>query len=275
MVDKFDYAGITATASTLLDNFGKTTAIIRVKGTATSDPVTGTISYAAGTDTAINAVQVEHNEFYTPGALIEDGDLFWVLDGRANIEDDLVINDSVHNIIQTWPVTPGGTFIAMRVQTRGGVIDASAGTPGTAGAFDYSGIVTTASELIEQFGKDSVLLRSVASTVADPAAGTVSITQAASVSIQAVQIAHNEKYTPGALIETGDLFWVLDTIAGLGDEIEIDDMLYNIIKVWPTKPGDSFIASRVQTSGGVALTVNSVINGTDNVINGTDNVVNG
>ena len=128
----FDYSGIISTASNLIDKFGKTTAIIRVKGAATSDPVTGTISYAASTDTPINAVEVEHNEFYTPGALIEDGDIFWVLDSGANPEDELVINDTVHNIVQTWPVAPSGTFIAMRVQTRGGVIDASAGTPGTA-----------------------------------------------------------------------------------------------------------------------------------------------
>ena len=124
MVDKFDYSGIVATASNLIDNFGKTTAIIRVRGAATSDPVTGEISYAASTDTSINAVQVDHNEFFTPGALIEDGDIFWVLDGRANIEDELIINDAVHNIIQTWPVTPNGIFITLRAQTRGGVVDA-------------------------------------------------------------------------------------------------------------------------------------------------------
>ena len=272
----FDYSGIIGTASNLLDKFGKTTAIIRIKGAATSDPAAGTISYAASTDTAINAVEVEHNEFFTPGALIEDGDLFWVLDGEANIEDELVINDSVHNVIQVWPVTPGGTFIAVRVQTRGGVVDASAGTPGTApvDAFDYSGIATTASELLEEFGQSASLL-SVDSQTSDPVAGTVTIDTVSDVDVQAVQVKHNEKWTAGALIEDGDRFWYLDAIASIGDELFVDDTQYEVVRVWPIKPGDTSIVSRIQTRGGIRISFRNVISGTDNVISGTDNVVSG
>ena len=270
----FDYSGIIATASDLLDKFGKTTAIVRVKGAATSDPVTGTISYAASTDTPIEAVEVEHNDFYTPGAVIEDGDIFWVLDSRANPEDELVINDAVHNIVQTWPVAPSGEFIAMRVQTRGGVVGASAGTPGTesANAFDYSGITETASNLLEEFGASASLL-TVSSETSDPVAGTVESDTIGDTDVQAVQVKHNEKYTPGALIEDGDRFWYLDAIALMGDELLVGDSSYKVVKVWPVKPGDTSIVSRVQTRGGIRITLRNVISGTDNVISGTDNVV--
>ena len=140
-------------------------------------------------------------------------------------------------------------------------------------AFDYSGIVSTASDLLERFGKQSATLRSVATSVSDPVAGTVTFTQSTSVTVDIVQIAHNEKHTPGALIEDGDLFWFADVLAGMGDEILVGSQLYNVVQAWPVKPGDTFIGCRIQTRGGVMITVNNVINGTDNVINSTDNVV--
>jgi hypothetical protein len=117
----FDYSGIVATASRLIGEFGKTTAFIRVTGVSTSDPVTGTVTPDVPVDTPVEAVQVKQNELHTPGALIQDGDLFWVLDGRANIEDELLANDVLYNVVQVWPIVPGDTFIACRIQTRGGV----------------------------------------------------------------------------------------------------------------------------------------------------------
>jgi len=249
----FDYSGIVGTASDLLNKFGKTTAIVRVKGAATSNPVDGCISYGPSTDTPINAVQVEHNIFYTPDALIEDGDIFYVLDGEASLEDELVINDTVHNIVQVWPTNPGGTSIVWRVQTRGGVVDASAGTPGTAptDAFDYSGIAATASELLGEFGQSATLL-AVGSTTSNPVAGTVSFDSANATDTNAVQVKHNERFMPGALIEDGDRFWYLSVIAGIGDELAVGAETYKIVKVWPTKPGDTSIVSRIQTRGGMA-----------------------
>ena len=117
----FDYTGIVATASRLIGEFGKTTAFIRTTGISTSDPVTGTVTQEVPVDTPVEAVQVKQNELHTPGALIEDGDLFWVLDGRANIEDELLVNSFLYNVVQVWPIVPGDTFIACRAQTRGGV----------------------------------------------------------------------------------------------------------------------------------------------------------
>jgi hypothetical protein len=100
--------------------FGKTTAFIRTTA-ITSQPAAGTVTQGVPVDTAINAVQVDHDEKYTPGALIENGDLFWVLDGRANIEDELYVNSQLYNVVEVWPIVPGDTFVACRAQTRGGV----------------------------------------------------------------------------------------------------------------------------------------------------------
>jgi len=269
----FDYSGIVATASSLVNKFGKTTAYIRVNGVSSADGVAGTVTHSAAVDTACNAVSVDYNEFYAPGALIEDGDQFFVLDALANIEDSLAINSTVYNIVQVWPISPAGTFIACRVQVRGGVIDATAGTAQTnTDAFDYSGIIATASDLIGEFGVTSTI-RSVPTQTVNPAAGTVTFTGATGTSCEAVQVGFNEQYTPGALIEDGDRFFVLDTLAGLGDELEIGSYQYNIIRVWPKTPGDDFIACRVQTRGGYRILIDNVVNGANNVINGTDNVV--
>jgi len=121
MVAPFDYTGIAGTASELLERFGKSAGFIRTTPTVTSNPAAGTVSYGAKTDTPVEAVQVAHNERYTPGAMIQDGDLFWVLDARANVEDELFINSVQYKVAQVWPTKPGDTFITCRVQTRGGV----------------------------------------------------------------------------------------------------------------------------------------------------------
>ena len=272
----FDYSPILATKSALLDKFGKTTAIVRVKGAKTSDPVTGTVSYAASTDTPTNAVEVEHNEKFTPGALIEDGDIFYVVDDEVNPEDELVINDLFLNVVQVWPIKPGGTSIAWRVQTRGGIIDSTPGTPGTApsDAFDYDGIASTASGLIEEFGQAAILL-TVTSETSDPVAGTVTAPQVQATDIQVVQTKHNEKYVATALVEDSDRFYYLDSVASPGDEIMIDDEQFNIVRAWPVKPGDTSIVTRVQTRGGFRITLQNVISGEFNVISGSFNVVTG
>ena len=139
-------------------------------------------------------------------------------------------------------------------------------------ALDYTSLAATVTRLLDENGKASASLRSVTVT-SDPVAGTVAFTQSSSVAAEAIQGAHNERHTPGALIEDGDLLFVLNVLAGMGDELLIGTTLYNVVQVWPVKPGDTFIACRVQTRGGVMITVSNIINGTDNVINGSDNVV--
>jgi len=140
-------------------------------------------------------------------------------------------------------------------------------------AIDYAALATTATRLLDENGKGEAVLRSVISLDSDPAAGTVGFVLTSSVDVNAIQIAHNEHLVPGALIETDDKFWMLDTRANLGDEILVDDLLYNVVETWPTEPGDTFIACRAQTRGGVGITIFNIINGVDSVINGTTNVV--
>ena len=102
------------------DGFGVTTAWVRHTPIASSDPVLGTVTQGTPVDIPCNAVKVDHDERYTPGALIETGDQFWVLDTWPGLEDDLKVADDLHNIIQAWPIKPGDTIIGARIQTRGG-----------------------------------------------------------------------------------------------------------------------------------------------------------
>lgn len=115
----FDYAPMVATTTRLLSKFGKQTAYIRTKGSS-YDTTTGTVTDTSS-DGSVSAVQVKYNEFHAPGAQIKQGDIFWVLDGRPGVEDELLVSGYTYDVVQTWPVAPGDTFIACRVQTRAGV----------------------------------------------------------------------------------------------------------------------------------------------------------
>jgi len=120
--------------------------------------------------------------------------------------------------------------------------------------FDYSPIIETASVLIGEFGQAAVL-QSVATQTVDPVDGSVVVDTFTETSVNAVQTKHNKRYTPGAVIKTGDRFWYLNVIAGLGDQLRIGSMSYKIVKVWPVKPGDDSIVSRIQTRGGVVVLI--------------------
>lgn len=116
---------------------------------------------------------------------------------------------------------------------------------------DYAALAATATRLADENGKGTAWIRSTPVTSTDPAAGTVTLGTPVDVPCNAIQIKHDERYTPGALIETGDLFWFVDAWPGVDDILKAGDDLYNIIEVWPVKPGDTLIGARVQTRGGV------------------------
>lgn len=114
------YSDMAATATRLIGQFGKAAgALLRSRPVAYSDPVAGTVAFESSDDVACNAVRVGFDERYTPGALVEIGDQFWVLDELANPEDHLVIDGVAKKIVQVWPITPADEFIACRVQIRG------------------------------------------------------------------------------------------------------------------------------------------------------------
>lgn len=115
------YADLAAMATELLSpessgGFGNTTAYIRTI-TVSYNSTTGTVTETPS-DVAVNAVQVGASEQHTPGAQIEDGDYVWMLDAQATVEDKVLINSELYDVVEVWPVVPGDTFIACRVQVR-------------------------------------------------------------------------------------------------------------------------------------------------------------
>ena len=125
-----DYSSLVSLATRLLGEFGKQTAYIRTKGSS-YNTTTGTVTDTES-DAAVNAVQVEYNEFHAPGAQIQQGDIFWMLDGLPGIKDELYISGDIYDVVQIWPIKPGDTFIACRVQTRIGVAGAPIDVPANA-----------------------------------------------------------------------------------------------------------------------------------------------
>ena len=140
--------------------------------------------------------------------------------------------------------------------------------------FDYSALATKASELLARFGKSNAVIQSTSISASDPAAGTVTEGTPTSVTVNAIQTKQDEHYTPGALIETGDMFWTLDYRPSIGDYLIVDSKARRIINVWPVKPGDTFLASFIQTRGYVDSLFGYVVNNGDYVVNGGIQVVN-
>ena len=116
-----DYVEMSETASKLLDENGKTSAFIRRTGISNIDPVLGTVTQEPPVDIPMYTVQISQSEAYTPGALIGDGELFWIVDTPVEIADELLVNGMLYNVIRIWEVVPGDIYIDTRVQTRGGV----------------------------------------------------------------------------------------------------------------------------------------------------------
>ena len=119
------YAEMAALATEMLapeadGGFGKSVAYIRAKTAPTYNTTTGAVAETE-TDTAVNAIQTEYNQYHDTGAQIEQGDLFFVLDALPTIKDELYISGLAYDIVQVWDKTPGDTFVACRVQTRIGV----------------------------------------------------------------------------------------------------------------------------------------------------------
>lgn len=113
-----DYNGLAQTASLLLGENGKASVFIRSEAAPTIDGPAGTVTAGASTDTAVNALSTKYDESWTPQAVVEEGDQFLILDGRAQMGDLLVIDGEPYRIMQVWPIKPADTFIACKVQIR-------------------------------------------------------------------------------------------------------------------------------------------------------------
>jgi hypothetical protein len=113
-------------------------------------------------------------------------------------------------------------------------------------AIDYVRMAATATRLLTENGKASVFIRATPTASSDPVAGTVTPGTAVDTSVAAVEIKYNEAYQPGALIQAGDRMYALDAAPGLEDALLIDAALWEIVQVWPKKPGDTLVAAFAQ-----------------------------
>ena len=102
----------------MLGEFGKASVSIRTTATSSSDPAAGTVTQATPVDTAVAAIEVDFDERYQPGALIQASDRMYALDAAPNPEDMLIIDSAQWEIVQVWPKKPGDTFVAAFAQVR-------------------------------------------------------------------------------------------------------------------------------------------------------------
>ena len=112
--------------------------------------------------------------------------------------------------------------------------------------FDYSGLVAVADALIAKFGKGSVFIRNTPVTSTDPAAGTVTTGTPVDTPVNGVEVAYNEIYQPGATLEKTDKIYALSSLPNIEDELVIDSEYWEIVRIWPKKPGDTFIVCFAQ-----------------------------
>ena len=113
-------------------------------------------------------------------------------------------------------------------------------------AFDYTGLAATAADLISQFGKASVYIRSTPVTSTSPAAGTVTLGTPVNTAVAAVEVGYNDQYQPGATIQATDRMFALSKLPTIKDELLIGSEYWEIVQVWPKQPGDTFLAAFVQ-----------------------------
>lgn len=117
-MSSFNYSSLAETAARLINRFGKVSVYIRSVSGETDDPVAGTVTGGTSTDTLVNAVEVNYNEKYQPGAMIEMGDRMLSMDAQPAMSDKIIIDGEIWHIAQVWPKRPGDTLVAAFVQVR-------------------------------------------------------------------------------------------------------------------------------------------------------------
>lgn len=113
----YDYAPITATASALLADFGKSVTV-RSYTVSTNDPAAGTATRTSS-DTTANYVKTQFTQRNTPpGAQIEQGDFLAILDKEISVDDELIDGSEVWQVIDVFPVEPGSSGVICKAQIR-------------------------------------------------------------------------------------------------------------------------------------------------------------
>ena len=113
------YTGLAATATRLLTEYG-IAAVVRNTPITSTDPSAGTVTTGTPVDTAVQALRTTWNEEYFEGQTVEQGDVFFILDGQPNIEDVLIFANTWFEIANVRVIKPAETFLACVVQARGG-----------------------------------------------------------------------------------------------------------------------------------------------------------
>jgi len=113
---QFDYTGISATASKLLNRFGSAVTV-KHKVVGAHDPIAGTVSNTI-TETVLNGVvtRIDKNNF--PEAMIVEGDLLIYLDGSCEVADVITVNSIDYQVISTQPIRPATDLILTKAQIR-------------------------------------------------------------------------------------------------------------------------------------------------------------
>lgn len=113
-------------------------------------------------------------------------------------------------------------------------------------AIDYVSLAATATTLLTDNGKASVYIRSIPVTATNPIAGTVTTGTAVNTLVAAVEIDYNERYQPGAALQSSDRMYALNAAPSIKDMLIIDSEQWEIVQVWPKKPGDTLVACFAQ-----------------------------
>lgn len=113
-------------------------------------------------------------------------------------------------------------------------------------ALDYTSMAAMVTRLLNENGKASVLIRATPVTSTDPAAGTVTQGAPVNTAVNAVETKYNEKWQPGATMKASDRMYALDAAPELEDMLIIDSEQWEIVQVWPIKPGDTLLAAFAQ-----------------------------
>ena len=115
----FDYAGMAATATRLLKNYGQPMAIRRTTGD-TYSPITGVSTGGTTADTANVGVFATISNAFATDFDIVTGDRIAVVDSTIAplVSDKLVVATVVYSIINVQSISPAGVPVAYRIQVR-------------------------------------------------------------------------------------------------------------------------------------------------------------
>ncbi len=116
----FNYAGMEATATALINHFGADTTITRTGG-ATFNPGTG--SYTGGSVTTLTGkgVRMRFDNSEIDGEIVKRGDfrlLFGAASGAPEVDDNVEFSSNDYRAMQVKATSPAGTAVMYDIHCR-------------------------------------------------------------------------------------------------------------------------------------------------------------